>query len=665
MKRFFSCTIILLSALVLLASCSENPGTTTMKLVLTTAPEAGSKTLLPDNSSLLDVTKYTVTGVGPNGKTFTKSSDSGSISIEGLTIGEWSVTAKGLNSANTELVSGTTTFTLTSKAIPQTIVLDTLIGTGTFSLVMDWSLCDVADPKMDVYLTGPDMSSDEVAIPITLNMDKKTATVSESLASGSYKLRVVLKDGNVQVAGFVEAVRISNGTVTSGSHSFLFNELGPNVLTYFRDATGTPIKGSLSVLGNPEEYTADHEYRFIFSFDEPDKVDADGLTIDWYYDGSVVASAALGKTGSSFDVSPKPGVHRVDAIVYNKLLGSTGSAYYSFTAQQDGQKGELALLSQGPVENMVITRDSQVTALPDNKFLVLTPDQNRLYVCSVTSGHLNVVKTFSDSSFAWLTSAKHVFSSSSMNVLVETDRLDGKESYGLLYFDSASNNITEIAGTRTVGSDPYLYTAFVNFSDAAFNNAGGFIYLSDNGSSGYEYVFKVDGTTAKLRTYIVKRSAAYNNLAGLAVSPNGLQMAYTSLASTNIVTGQISSSGSCMTYCETLPNTAPFPHLAFANNQLLLAGNSTELSTFKVNSGDVYPLYKTFGISCRDIKADGSNYFYVMDNSKRIVSFEVNGNEIAQLGSVSLSENPSMMALGNDYLVALTSENISLYGIIK
>ena len=126
--------LILVVLTAVLASCSENPGTTTMKLILSTDAGSSSRTLVPADSSLMDVTKYTITGTGPNGKTFTKSTDSSSVSIEGLVIGSWTVQAKGLNREGTELVSGSATFTLTSSATPQTVVLNSLVGTGTFTL---------------------------------------------------------------------------------------------------------------------------------------------------------------------------------------------------------------------------------------------------------------------------------------------------------------------------------------------------------------------------------------------------------------------------------------------------------------------------------------------------------------------------------------------------
>ena len=113
---------VLLLAL-LLAGCSENPGTTTMKLVLSTDQNSGGRTLLPEDSSVLDVTKYSVSGTGPHGGKFTKNSDVSSVEIEGLAIGSWTVVAKGLNRDGTELITGSATFELSASTDPVSLFL--------------------------------------------------------------------------------------------------------------------------------------------------------------------------------------------------------------------------------------------------------------------------------------------------------------------------------------------------------------------------------------------------------------------------------------------------------------------------------------------------------------------------------------------------------------
>ena len=71
-------------------------------------------------------------------------------------------------------------------------------------------------------------------------------------------------------------------------------------------------------------------------------------------------------------------------------------------------------------------------------------------------------------------------------------------------------------------------------------------------------------------------------------------------------------------------------------------------------------------MSVRDIAADGYNYFYVADNSRRIVSFSVSGYEIAQLGVTELESAISSICLSSGYLAVLTSLNdIVLFQVIE
>ena len=659
--------ILIIVSIAFLASCSENPGTTTMRLILSTDVESGSRTLLPADSSLLDVTKYTITGTGPNGRTFTKNTDDNSVSIEGLVIGTWSVFVKGLNREGTELVSGSSTFNLTATSGPQTVVLNTLVGTGTFSFVLDWSLCDVLNPEMEVYLTGPDMDSDEVPLLVEMNVGAKRATVSETLAAGSYKVRAILKDGTQQVAGLVEAVRISNGTSTTGTHTFHFSELGPTVLTYFTDATGTPIKGTLSASGNPETFVSDEQYTFVFSFTEADKVDTDGLSIDWYFDGNKIGDTVpITRTGSTVDITPSHGVHRVDAVVYNKLRGSTGSAAYTFTVVPNGQTGEMALLNADAGSAVNPDASTIISPLPGNMFLVATPDSARMYVCSVSSGSLQVLKTYDASNFAWIGSTKHVFSDSAMDFIIMTDNYGGTENCTVLRFNSNAKTVEQVSGMRYEGSVPAYGFPFTNFTAAAFNPEKGFIYLSDAGRLGFDYYFTVSGNTIALSGTMKKKNGTYYNVADMDTSDNGTCFVWACEASSKLVSATTLSSGDLADMTESQEAPGSLTWARFVNNQTVVAGNASGLWSFKVVPGGAYTKYRDLGIAVNDLAADGRNYFYVADNSRRIVSFEASGFEITQLGFTELDDQIVRISLSGKYLAVLTEQNtIALFEVIQ
>ena len=663
MKKFKIFTCILM-AIFLLASCSENPGTTTMKLMLTTDAAQNSRTLLPSDSSLMDVTKYTISGKGPNGKIFTRNTDSSSVEIEGLTIGDWVVTAKGLNREGTELVSGTLTFRLTATPKPETIVLDTLVGTGTFRFVMDWSLCDVANPNMEVYLTGPDMTANEVSLPVTLNTDAKTATVSEVLASGSYKVRAILKDGQQQVAGLVEAVRITNGGSTSGEYVFHFSELGPDTLMYIKDATGTPIRGSLSVQDEPETFLDGSSYLFKFTFSDPENVKTDGLTLDWYFDGiSVLKQSSLTSSGSSFQKTVGAGVHRVDAVVYNKLQGSTGSASYTFTVLPDGEVGEMALVNSDAGLNLsTLYSDIIISPLPEDMFLVVVPDTAKMYVCTVASKALQVAKTYTEANFPWLGQTKHVFSDSRTNFFVATDNMDGKENMTWLSFNPTNKTITAVENMRYQGNVEGEVN-ITNITAAAFNPRG-WIYVCDTGD--LDHVFQVTETSVSWAGTTEKRSSIYYNVSSIDCSPNGSFAVSTSLSSAKYISASITDYGSYVALFESGEASSAASKIKYVNSQTVVASNSSGFTSFKAISSASHTKYKTFDMGVVDMEADGRNYFYIADNGKRLVSFEATGHEISQLGTTTLESNILDICLSGKYLLALTQDlKLALFEVIE
>ena len=469
------------------------------------------------------------------------------------------------------------------------------------------------------------------------------------------------------MAGLVEAVRISNGTSTSGSHTFHFSELGPAVLTYLVDATGTPIKGSLSVSGNPETFLDGEDYTYVFSFTEPDKVSTEGLSIDWYYDGNKVGETApITKTGSTVTLTAANGVHRVDAVVYNKLRGSTGSAAYSFTVVPDGQPGEMALLNPDAGRSLSLSASSIVSALPGDMFLVVSPDSAKMYVCSVASGSLQVLKTYDGSNFAWLGSTKHAFSDPDMDFVVLTDNYGGRESFSVLRFNRSAKTLEQVTGMRHEGSVASFGFPFTNFTAAAFNARAGYIYLSDAGMYGYDYYMKVNGTSVTMAGTVQKKGSAYYNVADMDVSENGSYFASVSEAAVKLISARTTDLGNLTGVKESEAAPASLRNVRFVNNQTVVAGNSSGLWSFKVVPDGSYTMYRDIGIAVRDLAADGSNYFYVADNSRRVVSYESSGYEVSQLGWTELEDPIVSICLSGRHLAALTTQNrIALFEVIE
>ena len=108
MKKIIKIILFLGMLVSILLSCTLGNEDTdgTGKLVLS-FPMTQSRTLLPDIS--MEAVSYDVNGTGPNGTTFSVTSDQTTVSIDKLDFGEWTVTVDAKNIDGTIIGSGQTT----------------------------------------------------------------------------------------------------------------------------------------------------------------------------------------------------------------------------------------------------------------------------------------------------------------------------------------------------------------------------------------------------------------------------------------------------------------------------------------------------------------------------------------------------------------------------
>ena len=351
----------------------------------------------------------------------------------------------------------------------------------------------------------------------------------------------------------------------------------------------------------------------------------------------------------------------------SRFLVHTGSAAYTFTVVPNGEVGEMALVN-ADAGNAIDSIDSStvISPLPGGKFLVTTPNSAKMYICSVSSNALQVLKTYTATNFDWLGSVKHVFSDSEMEYVIATDNYGGTENFTCLKFNAGANTLEEVSGMRFQGRIPSYGIPFTNFTAAAFNPSSGLITVSDAGSYGYDYVLKASGGTLTTAGTVKKRNSTYYNVSDMDYSPNGQYHVSTGLASSKFVSGTVTDMGSLSNISESEAASSPMSKIRFVNNQTVIGGNSLGLTSFKVVSGSTYTKYKTIGMSVKDMAQDGANYFYVADNSRRIVSFSVSGYEVSQIGVTELESAISSICLSSDYLAVLTALNdIALFQVIE
>jgi hypothetical protein len=314
----------ILMLLVILASCSM-PGIGvegdegSMAITVDGGPV---RTLLPP----IDMTPvtYDITGAGPGGKSFSRSTSSSSVTVGGLVFGTWTVTVQAKNAGNTVIGLGSGsavvhTGVLTSLAISVT----PLSGNGTLNLGVTWVSADVPAPSIDAQLLPAAGSS----IPIAFVMGTGSATCSNSsIASGYYTLSLKLLDNGVLVMGAVEVVRIVKGQITSGSFDFTqvnrgTGDIAVTITPALSDPLSVTLTGQLATLASGASMTVTAAVA----------AGVGNVTYIWYLNGeSKTAGASPNLTlGSVLDA----GYYRLDVTAFTAQGLRAGAATHRFTVQ--------------------------------------------------------------------------------------------------------------------------------------------------------------------------------------------------------------------------------------------------------------------------------------------------------------------------------------------
>lgn len=108
MKKFICCILAALAILVVFTSCAESEDTASMRIVL----DRNSSRLIAPPDFPLEVKKYRIDGTGPKNEQISITTAKSSATLDGLTIGQWTLKATGLNEKNDPIVTGSTTFNL-------------------------------------------------------------------------------------------------------------------------------------------------------------------------------------------------------------------------------------------------------------------------------------------------------------------------------------------------------------------------------------------------------------------------------------------------------------------------------------------------------------------------------------------------------------------------
>ena len=301
MRVFASIGAVLLLAM---AGCINPITETSGSLAVSVGNDINAKTLTPAID--MDAASFTLTGVGPGSATFSITTSSGTVTVDALAFGRWTVTVSAFNAAGTLIGQGEgTTQVHTGETTVLVVRVTPLQGTGTLDLAVDWNAEDIDIPSLQAILT-PALGTART-LPFTLS-DGHAEFSADDIPTGYHTLTLQLLDNGIVAMGAVQVVRIVKDQETSGTFAF------PHV---------NKPGGSIQVSITPD-------------MQDPITVSISGIAPQLTQGGSFTASASVpGGTGNVVYVWYLNGAsYRVDVTAFTANGKRAGSATVEFQVVQ-------------------------------------------------------------------------------------------------------------------------------------------------------------------------------------------------------------------------------------------------------------------------------------------------------------------------------------------
>ena len=280
----------------------------------------GTQSLLPDMD--LEVDSYVISGAGPNDASFERTTTGGSIVVEELTTGTWTIDVVGYNLDGVDVASGRgETDVSVGETSQLTVAVRPYEGAGTLAVTVTWPDADVSEPSVMANLVASDGSS--TSLPFSVSGAGQATYESTDTAAGYYTLTVQVLDAGTAVAGAAEATRVAAGATTSGT--IAFNSVNPPTgdtditidpdldepleVTLTGAVAGLQLGGSMTVTGAVSN------------------ADGETVSLTWYLNGAFLAAGDTVTVGQSL----APGTYRLDAIAYTSDGSRSGSTSHGFS----------------------------------------------------------------------------------------------------------------------------------------------------------------------------------------------------------------------------------------------------------------------------------------------------------------------------------------------
>lgn len=207
-----------------------------------------SRTIQP-SGELIAVTKYKVSGTGPDGATFTPVEKTESpITVEGLIEGSWSITVEGLNEDGTSIAAKTLSVAIVSgQRTDEIFTLQWLEGLGHLDITVTWPVKVTTFTSIHGILSqgGTEIKTFELQANNATDSGTMKAITQRytGLATGSYDFVLTFYDTNGSLVGlpYMDPVNIYTGMTSIGTCEI------PEILLPIEKPEITPAAGRIAI----------------------------------------------------------------------------------------------------------------------------------------------------------------------------------------------------------------------------------------------------------------------------------------------------------------------------------------------------------------------------------------------------------------------------------
>ncbi len=533
-KQHLSTGVIMVSMLCLIAilvGCQPAAQTADLHICLEHY-QSSSRTITPDEP--LTVTSYQVTGAGPDGTSFSITTNNTQITVSGLLTGDWDVTAIGFSDNGVGLVQGDSVITLSNTTSSGQITMEDFYGVGSASISIDWDATQTLSPTVTTYMLLCGSLEDPEVLVASSTVDGEVTYTLNDLQAGAYLLMSELYSDGLMIAGATEILRIVDGITTTDSITMEFNDLQLDLGMTLIDDSSAPIEGTIE--GIPMTITANQAIDISF-VPSPTSIQT-GLTCTWYLDGQYL------NQGNPISFVSPSGKHRIDVVVISASLGSVGSAQQNIQAVEATPTGSPLLYAEyieGEQNDLQLDGIADIAVLPDGLIITAAQYSDSLQVMRIESDALILKQTIDADVTNLLDGASELSFSSDGNFIAVSS--ENAKSVTIYDHSAATDTISQYQTLLQTGTNANGSYQFDQFGGIALNSDGTMLFVAEKSTDQIIVFTRTASSFSFKGNYSFTPTPDIETIKSIAVGYNDEVLALASYASNSMHLLQIATDG--------------------------------------------------------------------------------------------------------------------------